>query len=81
MELNQIGNALKLIRNSKNMSLEQESKLLDIHRNTLALYEVNPENMSLGLLSKFLEIHNISRDIFFKIVYDNSLIELMSEKE
>lgn len=80
MELNQIGNALKLIRNSKNMSLEQESELLGIHRNTLALYENNPENMSLGLLSKFLEIHNINRDIFFKIVYDNSLIKIMDKK-
>ena len=80
MELNQIGNTLKLIRNSKNMSLEQESELLGIHRNTLALYESNPENMSLGLLSKFLEIHNINRDIFFKIVYDNSLIKIMSNK-
>ena len=79
MELNQIGNALKLIRNSKNMSLEQESELLGIHRNTLALYENNPENMSLGLLSKFLEIHNINRDIFFKIVYDNSLIKIMDK--
>jgi transcriptional regulator with XRE-family HTH domain len=80
MELNQIGNALKLIRNSKNMSLEQESELLGIHRNTLALYENNPENMSLGLLSRFLEIHNINRDIFFKIVYDNSLIKIMDKK-
>ena len=80
MELNQIGNALKLIRNSKNMSLEQESELLGIHLNTLALYENNPENMSLGLLSKFLEIHNINRDIFFKIVYDNSLIKIMDKK-
>lgn len=79
MELNQIGNALKLIRNSKNMSLEQESELLGIHRNTLALYENNPENMSLGLLSRFLEIHNINRDIFFKIVYDNSLIKIMDK--
>lgn len=80
MELKQIGNALKLIRNSKNMSLEQESELLGIHRNTLALYENNPENMSLGLLSKFLEIHNINREIFFKIVYDNSLINVMNNK-
>ena len=80
MELNQIGNALKLIRNSKNMSLEQESELLGIHRNTLALYENNPENMSLGLLSRFLEIHNINRDIFFKIVYDNILIKIMDKK-
>ena len=79
MELNQIGNALKLIRNSKNMSLEQESELLGIHRNTLALYENNPENMSLGLLSRFLEIHNINRDIFFKIVYDNSFIKIMDK--
>ena len=81
MEINQIGNAMKMIRNSKNMSLEQESELLGIHRNTLALYENNPENMSLGLLSKFLEIHNMSRDIFFKIVYDNSLMNFTDAKE
>ena len=76
MEIALIGNALKLIRVSKNMTLEQESYLLGIHRNTLKNYEINPENMSLGLLSKFLEIHKISREIFFKIVYDNSLISL-----
>lgn len=73
MDLNKIGNAMKLFRNSKNWSLEEESKMLNIHRNTLAIYEDNPENMSLGLLEKFLEIHNISRSYFFDFVYDKSL--------
>lgn len=75
MDVKRIGNAMKLLRNSKEWSLEKESQLLDIHRNTLAIYEDNPENMSIGLLNKFLEIHDITRDYFFKIVYDNSLIK------
>ncbi len=81
MEIERIGNAMKLLRNSKNWSLEAESKMLNIHRNTLAIYEENPENMSIGLLNKFLIIHNISKDIFFKIVYDNSLIVDKKESE
>lgn len=79
MDVERIGDAMKLLRNSKNWSLETESKLLDIHRNTLSIYEENPENMSIGLLNKFLSIHNITMAIFFKIVYDNSLI--LKEKE
>ena len=73
MDLKKIGNAMRLLRTSKNWSLEDESKLLNIHRNTLALYEENPENMSLGLLNKFLQIHKITRSYFFEFVYDNSL--------
>lgn len=75
MDIKRIGTAMKLLRNSKDWSLEKESNLLNIHRNTLAGYEDNPENMSIGLLNQFLSIHNISRDYFFKIVYDNSLIK------
>ena len=78
MEVRRIGYAMKLLRNSKEWSLEKESQMLNIHRNTLALYEENPENMSIGLLNLFLSIHNITRENFFKIVYDNSLI---SEKQ
>ncbi len=73
MDVKRIGNAMKLLRNSKKWSLDKESELLGIHRNTMAGYEENPQNMSIGLLNKFLEIHNISMDYFFKIVYDNSL--------
>lgn len=75
MDIERIGNTMKLLRNSKNWTLQEESKILNIHRNTLAAYEENPENMSIGLFDKFLEIHNITRDIFFKIAYDNSLIK------
>lgn len=74
MEVKKIGDAMKLLRNSKDWSLEEEGKLLGVHRNTVALYEEDPKNMSIGLFYKFLEIHNITLDIFFKIVYDNSLI-------
>ena len=74
MKIKKIGNAMKLLRNSKNWSLEEEGKLLGIHRNTLASYEEDPSNMDIKLFSKFLDIHNISIDYFFKIVYDNSLI-------
>ena len=74
MDLKRMGTAMKLLRNSKEWSLEKESQMLNIHRNTLAIYEENPENMSIGLFNSFLNIHNISRDYFFKIVYDNSLI-------
>lgn len=81
MEIKNIGIAMKILRNSKNWSLDEEGNLLGIHRNTLAIYENNPENMSIGLFNKFLEIHNITRDYFFKIVYDNSLINQEKQKE
>lgn len=80
MDIKRIGNAMKLLRNSKDWSLEKESQMLGIHRNTMAIYEDNPENMSIGLLNKFLDIHNITRDYFFKIVYDNSLIKTSREE-
>ncbi len=76
MDLKRIGEAMKLLRNSKNWSLEKESQMLNIHRNTLAIYEENPENMSMGLFNEFLLIHNVSREYFFKIAYDNSLIKV-----
>lgn len=76
MDLKRIGDTMKLLRNSKDWSLEKESQMLNIHRNTLAIYEENPENMSIGLFNEFLLIHNISRDYFFKIAYDKSLINV-----
>ena len=76
MDLKRIGDTMKLLRNSKNWSLEKESQLLNIHRNTLAIYEENPDNMSIGVFNEFLNIHSISRDYFFKLAYDNSLISV-----
>lgn len=76
MDLKRIGNAMRLLRLNKEWSLDEESSMLKIHRNTLASYEDNPENMSLGLLDKFLKIHNITRAYFFEFVYDNSLNNL-----
>lgn len=80
MDIKRIGIAMKVLRNSKDWSLEKESQMLKIHRNTLAAYEDNPENMSIGLLNEFLNIHNITRDYFFKIVYDNSLINSSNQE-
>ena len=60
MDLKRIGNAMKLLRRSKEWSLEKESQMLEIHRNTLAIYEENPETMNLGLFNNFLAIHNIT---------------------
>lgn len=77
MDLKRIGNAMKLLRNSKNWSLTEESTMLNIHRNTLSMYEENPENMGLGLFDSFLKLHNIERENFFKLAYDNSLINKM----
>ena len=74
MDVRRVGATMKLLRNSKNWSLEEEAKKLDIHRNTLGIYEENPEKMSIDTFFKFLNIHNITIDIFFKIAYDNSLI-------
>lgn len=79
MDLKRIGNAMRLLRLNKEWSLDEESSMLDIHRNTLAGYEDNPENMSLGLLDKFLKIHNLTRSYFFEFVYDNSLNNVESE--
>lgn len=73
MDLKKMGNALKLLRNSKELSLEKEAQLLGIHRNTLAMYEENPENMSIGLFRNFLDIYDMSMSYFFTNIYDNSL--------
>ncbi len=73
MDMKSIGVSMKFLRNSKSWSLKDESEMLGIHEHTMAAYEENPKDMSIGLLNDFLEIHNISKDNFFKIVYDNSL--------
>jgi len=75
MNTKEIGSAMKLIRQSKEWSLDYESQLLEIHRNTLSKYEDNPEDMTIGILDKFLKLHNLTRENFFKIIYDNSLIK------
>ena len=75
MNIKEIGRAMKLIRQSKEWSLDYESQSLEIHRNTLSKYEDNPEDMTIGLLDKFLKLHNITREKFFNLVYDNSLIK------
>lgn len=66
MFVEQIGRELKLIRLHKELTLEQAAKILDIHKNTLSVYENNPEILKIGKLYSFLEKYNVSPDIFFK---------------
>ncbi len=76
MFVEQIGRELKLIRLRKELTLESAAEILGIHKNTLSVYENNPEILKIGKLYSFLEKYNVSSDIFFKniceYIHDNN---------
>ncbi len=68
MCIKQIGRELKSIRSRNNWTLEKASEITGIHKNTLCLYENNPEVIKLGRLFEILEKYNVDNEIFFKNV-------------
>ncbi len=68
MCIEQIGRELKSIRSRNNWTLEKASEITGIHKNTLCLYENNPEVIKLGRLFEILEKYNVDNEIFFKNV-------------
>lgn len=63
-----IGKELKSLRTKNNLSLEQASKKLSIHLNTLSKYEKDASDMKLGMLEKILNFYQVDELIFFKII-------------
>lgn len=63
-----IGKELKSLRNKKDLSIEQASKNLNVHPNTLSKYEKDASDMQIGTLEKMLRLYGIDELIFFKII-------------
>lgn len=76
MFLEQIGRELKSIRAKNNWTLEKASEIAGIHKNTLCIYENNPEVIQLGKLFNILEKYKVNNDIFFK-----NISEYIREKD
>ena len=68
MFVEQIGRELKSIRSRNDWTLEKASEITGIHKNTLSVYENNPQVIKLGKLFELLEKYNEDTDIFFKNV-------------
>lgn len=66
MFVEQIGRELKSIRSRNAWTLEKASEITGIHKNTLSVYENNPQVIKLGKLFELLEKYNEDTDIFFK---------------
>ena len=63
-----IAKELGALRNKKGVSLEQASKDLDIHSNTLSKYEKDASDMKLSTFEKMLNYYNVDELIFFKVI-------------
>ena len=71
MFVEQIGRELKSIRARNNWTLEKAQELTGIHKNTLSIYENNPEGIQLGKLFKIVSDYGVNIDIFFKNVCES----------
>ena len=71
----QIGEELKGLRNKKGLSLEEVSKILNIHSNTLSKYEKDASDMQLGTLQKMLKYYGVDELIFFKVIREYNHIK------
>lgn len=63
-----IAEELKSLRTKKNQTIEEASRNIGIHPNTLSKYEKDASDMQLGILEKVLEYYGIDELIFFKII-------------
>ena len=66
MFLEQVGRELKSIRARNDWTLEKAQEITGIHKNTLSVYENNPEVIQLGKLFSILDKYGVDNDIFFK---------------
>lgn len=71
MFIEQIGRELKSIRARNNWTLEKAQELTGIHKNTLSIYENNPDGIQLGKLFKIVSDYGVNIDIFFKNVCES----------
>ncbi len=63
-----IAEELRSLRTKKNQTIEEASRNIGIHPNTLSKYEKDASDMQLGILEKVLEYYGIDELIFFKII-------------
>lgn len=63
-----VGQELKSLRNKKGKTIEEASKYLGIHFNTLSKYEKDASDMNLELLEKALNYYGVDELIFFKVI-------------
>ena len=81
MFLNDIGNELSSLRKRENKTLDELSKFVGIHKNTLCKYESDSSNLSLENLDKILSFYNIDEFIFFKNISDYNHNKKLNIKE
>ena len=84
MFIEQVGKELKAIRLRNGLTLEEASKIVGIHKNTLSIYENNPSVLKIGKLYEILSKYKINVDIFFKEISEyirtnNELIQELDE--
>lgn len=70
-----IAEELRSLRSKKNKTIEEVSKALNIHFNTLSKYEKDASDMQLGTLEKILNYYEIDELIFFKVIREYNHIE------
>lgn len=63
-----IGKELKSLRSRKGKRLDEVSKYLGIHFNTLLKYEKDATDLKMGTLKKILDYYDIDELIFFKTI-------------
>lgn len=83
MFIEQVGKELKAVRLRKGLTLEQASKIVGIHKNTLSVYENNPSVLKIGKLYEILSKYKVDVNIFFKdvgeYIHENELIKELDD--
>lgn len=67
--LKEIAIKLKGLRAENDLTLEQVSSKLNIHRETIRRYENNPKNMNMDIFIQLLNLYNTEPLIFFERLY------------
>lgn len=83
MFIEQVGKELKAIRLREGLTLENASKILGIHKNTLSIYENNPSVLKIGKLYEILLKYKVDMNIFFgnirEYIRNNELVKELED--
>lgn len=83
MFIEQVGKELKAIRLREGLTLENASKILGIHKNTLSIYENNPSVLKIGKLYEILLKYKVDMNIFFgnirEYIRSNELVKELED--
>lgn len=63
---------LRGLRAERDLNLDEVSKGIGVHRNTISLYEKGKRKLPLNTFLDLLELYNTNIIIFFQNIYDNS---------